>query len=214
MSRQAQLDSAAHAKRIAYIDRRLRAVGPTRVKKVQVVAREGGPDLISGALLLAIMLRESGGRNVGGDQGHARGALQIHDNYWHGMLASVRGCRMAATIADADRPIIGKRMWIPVPGRNAAEPGYCPTIEDGARIAVVILSGYVRQAQAANITAVSDLIAVAVAAYNCGFGWALRGHREGDPSKYTTGKDYARDVIARRSEVSEWLRAHPRWRPS
>lgn len=210
MSRQAQLDSAAHAKRMEYVDRRLRAVGSTRVKKVQVVAREQN-DLVSGPLLLAIMLRESGGRNVQGDQGHARGAFQIHDAFWREALESVRGCRMAATIPDADRPIIGKRMWVPVPGRNAADPGYCPTIEDGARIAVVILNGYVRQAQAANITAVSDLIAVAVAAYNCGFGAALKGYRAGAVDQGTTGRDYSKDCLLRRSEVSKWLRAHPNW---
>lgn len=192
---------------MAYVGARMKALGRERVLKAQAVAREGVADQISRALLIAVSLRESGGRNVLGDQGHARGAFQITDWYHREFLRSVRGCVAAKLIPEATR-----LNWIPVPGANAAMRGMAPTWEDGARYVVKLLNEYIVQAKAAKVPAGRDRLAVAVAAFNAGMSAALEGHRAGDPDVKTTGANYSADVLLRRSEVSEWLAAHPNWK--
>lgn len=204
-----------------HVGKRLTGLGAERVRKVLAVGREGGPDLISGELLLAIGIRESGLMNVLGDftldgkvsspdepraVGHARGAFQIHDAFHSEALARVPGCRAARTLAAHT-----SSAWIPVAAAKAVDRGFCPTVEDGARIAARILTGLIGQADASSI-ARDDQVRVAVAAYNCGFGGALSSYRRGDADLATTGRDYSRDVLLRRSEIREWLDAHSNWR--
>jgi hypothetical protein len=203
-----------HEQRMAYVNDRLKAIGKGRVQKAQIVAREGSPDLISGALLIAVSLRETGGRNVLGDypkgsrdrrRARARGAFQIHDAYHIEWLRTVRGCFAAAWIAEATRI-----NWIPVPGTNAAMPGFCPTWIDGCRYTAQILNDYVDQAE--DIATPEAQLAVALAAFNCGFDAALQGHMAFDVDRATTGGDYSADVLLRASEVREWLGDHPNWK--
>ncbi len=196
-----------HSQRMKYVNDRMKAIGKTRVQTAQLVGKEGGRDLISGSLLIAISLRESGGRNVLGDNGHARGAFQITD-WWHkAFLKSVRGCLAAKLIPEATR-----LNWIPIPGTNAAMRGFCPTWEDGARYTAKLLNGYVQQAVKAKVKRPEDQLAVAIASFNCGFGPARDAFFAGNVDLATTGRDYAADVQLRRTEVDEWLKLHPNWR--
>ncbi|MEJ7787499.1 MAG: hypothetical protein WKF96_22065 [Solirubrobacteraceae bacterium] len=195
----------SHEARMLYVDGRLKELGAERVRKAQEVAAEGESDLISGALLLAISLRESGCRNVLGDQGHARGHMQIHDRFHEGWLRSVPGCNASATIAGHTR-----QCWIPVAGKTAMDAGCCPTFEDGCRGAVLILRGYITQGRGLYRDSVA--LSAAVAAYNCGFAAVRRAISAGDVDLHTTGRNYSTDCLRRRSEVNAWLRAHPGWR--
>lgn len=201
------MSTPSHADRMAYVNDRLKAAGKGRLQKVQRIGKEGGADLVSGALLIALSIRESGIRNVLGDFGHARGAFQINDRYHMPWLKTVIGCPAAALI-----PQFTRINWIPIPGTNAAMKSFAPTYEDGARYAAFLINQLVKQARDAGVATSSDQLAVAVAAYNCGFASAHKGYKEGDADKYTTGGDYSKDVLLRRNEVNKWLGRHPAWR--
>lgn len=190
---------------MAHVHKRITGLGAERVRKVLAVGREGGPDQISGSLLLAIGIRESGLMNVLGDDGWARGAFQIHARFHPEKLRGLPGCRAAATIAKHT-----SRCWVPVKGHTALDAGYAPTIEDGARVCVRILRDYLKQAGRSDIP-IHDRLRVAIAAYNCGMGGALKGYRAGNVDMATTGADYSKDCLLRRTELNQWLHAHPKW---
>lgn len=48
------------------------------------------------------------------------------------------------------------------------------------------------------------------AAYNAGWGGAIRGHNEGDCDRYTTGHNYGHDVLQRMDAFQRALEAGPR----
>ena len=193
----------------AYLTARMKHLGVLRTRKALAL----GDDLISGELLIALAIRESGLRNVLGDysadkkRAHARGAFQIHDRYHSEFLRSVPGCVAARWIPEATRA-----NWIPVKGTHAMMRWMCPTWEDGARYAQEILTGFVKIARAQNIRAGHTRLRIALAAYNTGMGGALEGYRADDIDMNTTGKDYSRDVLRRMMFVHEWLNRHPNWR--
>lgn len=195
-----------HEQRMDYVSARMKAIGKGRVQKAQRVGREVAGDEISGALIIALALRESGGRNVLGDNGHARGAFQLTDTWNREFLRGVRGCVAAKLIPEAT-----KLNWVPVPGTNALMRGMAPSWENGARRAVEIITGHLVSAKVHAVPRKSCL-AVAVAAFNAGFVPALQAYRQsGDPDDATTGGDYSRDVLLRRSEVAQWLSMNPNW---
>jgi len=55
------------------------------------------------------------------------------------------------------------------------------------------------------LTAPNDILRIAAAGYNCGVGRAIQGAGQGDPDKFTTGKDYGQDVIARMNIFEDLL---------
>ena len=56
----------------------------------------------------------------------------------------------------------------------------------------------------------ADLMRFTAAAYNAGFGGALRGHHEGDCDRHTTGRNYGHDVMQRMLAFEKALAIGPR----
>lgn len=173
----------------------LEQFGHRRCAKVRRVVNDRPNDRIGTGLILAIGVRESDLRNIVGDGGHGRGFLQIDDRYHDEWLASVQGCR------DGE----WKRSY-----ESAAPAGRVPPLVPMARYAVHLLHGNLAYAKRNGVPKRKQ-VPFAVAAYNCGAGGALAGWREDDnPDKYTTGGNYAADVLKMRAEANRWLKRAPR----
>src|SRR4051812_6659107 len=71
---------------------RLERLGNYRVEMAQMVAFEGDPDEISGALLLALGLRESGLANINNPAETDHGCFQISELYHVAFLKTQPGC--------------------------------------------------------------------------------------------------------------------------
>lgn len=170
------------------IDAEIRGLGEYRTRRCVEIATEGENDGISGALLLAIMSRETNMRNINSPDDSDRGVGQINA-YWHkAFLSSVPGCEANGS-------------WSPTYGKTAYDSGYCPRFTDTVRYMIQLLRDAQEFAADKGVPA-SDRVRFSVAAYNTGAGSALRGYREGDVDKYTTGKNYSADVLARRTQVN------------
>lgn len=128
------------------------------------------------ALLLAIASRETNMNDVIGDGGHGRGLFQIDDRSHTSFLTSQR----------------------------ANHPGGKPPVTAAARYAARLLKANLDYGRSHGVRA-RDLLKFAVSAYNAGAGGAIAGYREGDSDRRTTGRDYARDVLARRHLLCELL---------
>jgi hypothetical protein len=177
----------------------LRRLGHFRVMAAQQLALEGPPDLISGATLLSLGLRESALANINnpGDTDH--GCFQISELYHLSFLRSEPGCREGT--------------WTAVPGHTADETGFCPRYTPACQYALRMLQENAAYAFSKGIRE-QDRLWFAIAAYNAGIGGAWAGWRDHqDPDRYTTGKDYGKWVLRHRSIVHQWLKAHPKWTP-
>ncbi len=176
----------------------LRRLGHGRVIRTQEIAGEGNPDGISGALILALGSRESGMQNILNPAGTDRGWLQVSDKYHRDWLESVPGCPSGS--------------WSPAKGKTAASPGHAPRHADAARYAIRLLKDARAFAREHNVEP-SLQVQFAITAYNAGAGGAIRGYREGDLDKYTTGGEYGENVLERKTAVVRWLNDHPNWKP-
>lgn len=159
----------------------LKLFGKRRINKVKREAR----GRISTNTLLAIGLRETWLRNIAGDYGHGRGVFQIDDRWHESWLAKTPGCDSGSYI---------------VRYRSALPAGRVPTLRRGCRRAVSVLIANLRYAENAGIPHIEQ-VRFAIAAYNAGPGFALKGWREGNVDKYTAGGDYSQDVLRRRAIV-------------
>lgn len=148
------------------------AIKPMRVRDI-------GP-----AILLAVGTRESNLQNVLNPAGTDRGVFQITDLYHEDWLNDFPGCP--------------KGTWVPEPGKTAADPGYAPTLADGAKMAYTLLSQGLFEARRQGAT---QPVRFALASYNAGIGGASKGYAEGDVDKYTTGGNYSKDVLTVRYPV-------------
>lgn len=179
------------------VDQVLRRLGNYRVKRAQEIALEGEPDGISGSLLLAIGCRESMCQNINNSEQTDHGCFQISERWHPHWLSTHPGCPEGSWHADYRH--------------TAYEDKYCPTFTDGARYAVQILRNNIEAAIDYGVPT-KDQVRFAIAAYNAGPGGAIKGYREGDVDKYTTGGDYSEWVLARRTTINRWLGNHKTWR--
>lgn len=178
------------------VDAALKRLGNYRVRAAQEIALEGPPDEFSGALLLTLGLRESHLQNINNQADTDHGVFQISE-LWHPQwLASQPGCREGT--------------WVSVAGRTALEDDFCPRFTPACLYAVELLQFNARYAR--DKAPDADQLMFALTAYNAGVGGALRGHREGDVEKYTTGSDYATWVIHHRSKINNFLGRHDNWK--
>jgi hypothetical protein len=178
----------------------LTALGNYRVLAAQEAAAQGDPDGISGSLLLALGLRETGLRNIEGNNGSDKGCFQINKIYNSTWLRNQPGCVNGT--------------WAPVSGHTAYDAGYVPRYTPACYEAISIVRDGQEYALSQHIgTAVTDPVVVrfAIAAYNCGGYDALLGYRAGNVDQYTTGGDYSAWVLHHRSLINEWLAQHPNW---
>lgn len=166
------------------VDRCLRRLGPYRVRAAAAIAKEGSPDAFSGALLLAVGLRESLLWNINNAADTDHGCFQINQVAHREFLESEPGCPEGT--------------WRAVAGHTAIEPGYCPRFTPAARYALSLL----KDAYRAKDVEPAYYLRFAIAAYNAGVGGAYRGYREGDADKYTSGGDYSAWVLRHRRMVN------------
>jgi hypothetical protein len=165
----------------------LQPFGKRRTLIVLERAKEGGPDRISGDLVLAFFSKETSFRTILGDQGHARGLGQINDRWWSHLLAQMKGCEPPTYSAVSD---------------SCAPAGLVPRLTDSVRGLVTILGAYIAEAERAPSIPEHHELAVAIAAYNQGFVGAYESYRQsGNPDVGTTGGDYSQDVLDRRSAI-------------
>lgn len=170
----------------------LNGFGRKRLRKVVDLCRSKGGKATAD-LVLAIANRESNNQNIVGDGGHGRGAWQIDDR-WNGALLSKLHGAISGTWA--------------LTLTKASNPGYVPGLIAGLRWCRYIISQNYKYALREGVPQ-DQAVRVAVAGYNCGPYYAVKGWKEyGDPDWYTTGKDYSKDVMKRRNMVhailSEW----------
>lgn len=182
-----------------HVARSLSRLGNFRVKMAQAAAAEGPPDGISGALMLSLGLRETDLQNINNQEQTDHGGFQISELYHADWLRTEPGCPE------------GK--WVAVAGHTANEDGYCPRYTPALNYALKMIKGSVSFAKRQGVKD-SEAVRFAVAAYNAGGGGALRGFKEGDVDKYTTGGDYSGWVMRHRLIIQHWLDAHPAWKPN
>lgn len=179
------------------VDSALKRLGRYRVMAAQEIAAEGAPDEFSGATVLSVGLRESVLQNINNPAETDHGCFQITELFHAEWLASQPGCKAGT--------------WRVEAGHTALEDGYCPRYTPACVYALDLLKFNAAYAKAKVPSA--DPLRFALAAYNAGIGGALRGHREGDVDKYTTGGDYSAWCVRHRTKVNSFLTRHPDWRP-
>lgn len=137
-------------------------------------------------LLMAIASRETNMRNIIGDSGHGYGLMQIDKRSYPQFCSSgewkdvAKGIRQGALVLDAKRTQIKNLQGKPI------------------RISVYSTLGMPIDDH--------DLLVVSIAAYNCGL-WSYYSYsKDGDPDRYTTGRNYSHDVISRQVEFDLLLK--------
>jgi hypothetical protein len=168
----------------------LDAFGDHRIQIVAELTHQGSPDEIGPALLLAIGSRETELSNIAGDAGHGRGWVQIDDRSHALWLDSHAGCESGAW--EATFP-------------SALPPGHVPTLTAATLHAIDILHGNLAFAQQRGVPKTQRL-RFAVAAYNAGAGRALEGFQGGDVDRKTANGDYSKDVLERKTVVTNYLK--------
>lgn len=181
------------------VGRVLKRLGHYRVVAAQEAANEGPSDGISGALLLALGLRESGLQNINNAAETDHGCFQISELFHLDWLSKQPGCEAGT--------------WVAVSGHNAADTGYCPRYTPALTYALGMLKDAVAFGRSKGVKE-ADLVRFAVASYNGGLGGALSGYKAGDVDKYTTGGDYSAWTLRNRLPVQHWLDHNPTWKPA
>ncbi len=190
----------------------LTRLGRYRVRRAQTVALEGEPDGISGALLLALGLRETGLRNI-------EGGAKLQDGRWvpetdpaRRDVGWVQISRRYHRDALARMPGVSAGTWGPVrEGVSAAVGGYCPRFEDSLRYTLGEMHESIAYADD-NELPENDWVRFAVVAHNAGVVGALSGYGAGQVDKNTAGGDYSQWVVEHRTRINAWLHGHPGWR--
>lgn len=180
------------------VGRCLANLGHYRVVAAQAAALEGPPDGISGALLLALGLRESKLRNVNNAAQTDKGCFQITEGWHAAFLRGQPGCPEGSWVASDDH--------------SAFEDGFCPRFTPALSYALTMLKNARAYALGRGVAS-TEVVRFAVSAYNCGQGGALAGWRAGDVDRETTGGDYSAWVLEARRPIQHWLEAHPNWTP-
>lgn len=197
----------------------LARLGNYRVKRAQVVAAEGINDGVSGALVLALGMRETWGRNI-------EGGAKWDDTQKKWVALDPRNAADAAKmdvgwtqinrgyhkIVLSRMPAVATGTWGPsVEGRNPTMAGFVPRFEEALRFTITELRESVAFGLDHEIPT-NSIVRFAVAAHNAGAGGALNGYRQGDVDKYTANGDYSEWVLNAKSHVNDWLREHTNWR--
>lgn len=191
---------------------RLTQLGHYRVMRTQEVANQGLPDGISGSLILALGLRETGLTNVEGGAELVNGVWVPQSDPNKKDVGVFQISRLYHKASLALMPGVKIGTWTPVVnGKSAANGGYCPRFEDSLQY--VVKSMHEAQAYGGDHDVKeADLPRFAVAAHNGGMGGALQGYRVGNVDKYTTGGDYSAWCLYHKTGINHWLAEHPNWR--
>lgn len=196
----------------------LARLGNYRVRRAQFVANAGAPDGISGALLLALGLRETWGRNIEGGAKWSEAQKR-----WVALDPKVPAdaARMDVSWlqisriyhADALRlmPAVEAGTWDKsAPLHSPAEGGYVPRFEEALQFTLLELHESIAFGHDHHVKG-ADVVRFAIAAHNAGVYGALLGYQEGNVDLKTAGGDYSAWVLDARGTVNSWLHAHPNW---
>lgn len=194
----------------------LARLGKYRVRRAQTVALQGQPDGISGALVLAMGLRETWGRNIEG------GAKRVGTVYValdpkkpsEARLMDVSWLQISRVYHfDALSRMLAVKAgtWDEAaPGHSPAEGGYVPRFEEALQFTLSEMHEAMAFAEDNGIPE-KDWPRFAIAAHNAGRSDALKGYRAGDVDLFTAGGDYSVWVLRARSQVNAWLGEHRKW---
>lgn len=187
-------------------------LGNYRVLRVQQIAHEGSPDHVGASTMLAVGLRETLLRNLEGGAVFVDGRWVAQPDPAKRDVGFTQISRVYHRAALADMPGVKCGTWKPlVSGKTAADDGYCGRFSDEA----FYTRDELRTAEhygATHGVADRDLTRFIIAAHNAGSGGALRGYREGDVDRYTTGGDYSAWCLRHVGKIHRWLNDHPNWR--
>jgi hypothetical protein len=187
-------------------------LGNYRVKRAQQAALLGPSDGISGALLLAIGLKETHLKNIeGGAKKDATGKWVPEDDPTRMDVGWLQISRRFHPLNLAAMAGVRAGTWTPtVAGKTANDGGFCPLFEDSLQFTLSELRDAQDYGRAHGVKD-ADLVAFAIASHNAGLGGALKGYREGDVDKYTALGDYSSWILSTRTQVNRWLANHPNW---
>lgn len=174
----------------------LKRLGVYRVQAAQDVADDVEGDGITGALMLALGLRETGLRNINNPAETDHGCFQISELYHLDFLAK--------------EPGVPAGQWRAVAGHYADDTGFCPRYTPALIYAHQMI---VSNTAYAHSRGYSHPVRFGVAAYNAGLGGAVAGYKVGNVDKYTTGGDYSAWVFTHKTMIQKWINAHPNWQP-
>lgn len=193
------------------VGKALANLGHYRVMRVQRAALEGEPDGISGALLLALGLRETTLRNIEGGAKQVNGKWVPETDPLRMDVGWVQISRRYHLAELRRMPGVRTGTWAPVvDGKTAADAGHAPRFEESLRYVLDAMHEDMAFGEDNGVT--HDLVRFAVAAHNAGAGGALKGWKAGDLDRYTAGGDYSRWVLHHRTLANQWLGEHPNWR--
>ena len=196
------------------VDRALARLGNYRVRRAQIVANAGAPDGISGALLLAIGLRETNGVNEEGgakwDPVNNRWVAQDDPKLMDVGIFQISRQHHPAALAQMVG--VANKTWGPVvSGKTANDAGYVPRFEESLQFTLREMHESIAYAASRDVPE-DQLVRFAVAAHNAGTGGAMTGYRAGNVDKYTALGDYSKWVLEARTLINRWLAQHPNWR--
>lgn len=184
-------------------DSELRGLGKRRITTVLKVAREGGPDRVHGAKILALWSKETNMQNICGGAIYNpetgkytqayfdHGLSQISEQWWPEWLRAHRGC--------AEKSFFGLYPHI------LFKPRLVPRLSDQTRYTATRLDTLIMSAEKADCL---NPERVGVAGYNCGIYNAIIGEKEhSNPDHYTATGDYSYDICQiREPAIRRWLR--------
>lgn len=176
----------------------LKGLGEYRVIAAQDVADDVLGDGITGALMLAVGLRETGLRNINNPADTDHGCFQISELYHLDFLVS--------------EPGVLENQWRVQEGSTATadDTGFCPRYTPALVYAHRIICDATLYARSKGYRAP---VRFALAAYNAGLGGALAGYKAGDVDKFTTHGDYSAWVMFHKPMIQKWIDLHPSWQP-
>jgi len=174
-----------------YIDKKLSELGAGRVMSAQLLVLESEfASILPPEYYLAVGIRESGLRNLNNPVDSDKGWLQISEAYHLSWLRSQPGCPETKNTG-----LMDPAQWRAIEKKNAAMDDYCPRFTPALDYAMHEITAVgLRVASNRKIPKKSRLH-YATTFYNTGDGLALRGYKEGNIDKYSTGGDYGGTVI-------------------
>lgn len=192
----------------------IKQLGNYRCRRAQTVAAQGPPDGIYGITIIALGLRETGGRNINGGavwDPHLGKWVKAEPIHQDGGVFQISRDHHPADLKRM--PGVREGTWAPVEEDHSAfDPGFCPRFEDSLQFTIREMHEALEFAEDHNVPK-EDRARFAVAAHNAGKGGAISGYREGDLDRYTAQGDYSAWVEAHAKKVKRWLDKHPGWRP-
>lgn len=172
-----------------------------RVRRAQAAALVGPADAISGMLLLALMCRETWGRNIEGGARLVNGVWVPEDRTEFMDVGAIQISRRWQAAKLKEMPAVRAGTWGPVvPGKSPMDRGFVPQFEDQLLFTIAELRARAKKARGMGVPAVHAM-RVAIAGHNGGDQPIYDFLKYGDPDRNTSGADYSAWVLGCRTQV-------------